>query len=113
MVTQANVTELPPVQRAIVEDESGRPIIKSDVRIPALLPGTIIVKTISVALNPSDYKMGPAFPHAGAFIGMDFAGVVVAVSDSDRERHDVAVGDVEAGDGWVEVKGEVGRGLVR
>ncbi|KAI0117977.1 zinc-binding dehydrogenase [Nemania sp. FL0031] len=97
MEMRDNAAALPPAQRAIVEDENGRPVIKSDVRIPMLLPGTIIVKTTSVALNPSDYKMGPAFPHADAFIGMDFAGVVVAVSDSDRERHDVAVGDVVCG----------------
>ncbi|KAI0799426.1 zinc-binding dehydrogenase [Xylaria sp. FL0064] len=97
MEFRVNAADLPRVQRAIVQDENGRSTIRNDAKIPALLPGTIIVKTISVALNPSDYKMGLAFPHSGAFVGMDFAGVVVAVSDHDQERYNVGVGDIVCG----------------
>jgi NADPH:quinone reductase-like Zn-dependent oxidoreductase len=39
----------------------------------------MLVKTIAVALNPADYKMGAAFPTPGAVVGMDYAGVIVAI----------------------------------
>lgn len=50
-----------------------------DAPVPALKGGTVLIKTVAVALNPSDYKMGKAFPTPGAVIGMDFSGSVVAI----------------------------------
>ncbi|KAK8038624.1 zinc-binding dehydrogenase family oxidoreductase [Apiospora rasikravindrae] len=38
-----------------------------------------MVKTVAVALNPADYKMGAAFPTPGAIIGMDFSGVIAQI----------------------------------
>lgn len=67
-------------RRALAQDHNGNPQLV-DLPMPALLPGTILVKTQAVALNPSDYKMGAAFPTEGAVIGNDFAGVVVAVAE--------------------------------
>ncbi|GAW27277.1 putative zinc-binding dehydrogenase [Rosellinia necatrix] len=72
----------PPIlQRALTQDADGKPQITSDVAVPRLFPGTMLVKTTAVALNPSDFKMGAAFPAPGAIVGMDFAGEVAAIAD--------------------------------
>jgi NADPH:quinone reductase-like Zn-dependent oxidoreductase len=71
--------QLPESQRAIIQDENGRPKLATNIALPTLLPGTVLVKTEAVALNPSDNKMGVAFPSPGAIIGMDFSGTVIAV----------------------------------
>ncbi|KAI0179685.1 putative zinc-binding dehydrogenase family oxidoreductase [Hypoxylon sp. FL1284] len=71
-------TEPPAYQRAITQDADGRPQLAERVAVPPLLPGTVLVKTVAVALNPSDYKMGAAFPTPDAIVGLDFAGTVVA-----------------------------------
>lgn len=49
--------------------------------VPELVPGTVLVKTTAVALNPVDYKMGTVYPRPGAVMGIDFAGTVVRVAD--------------------------------
>lgn len=90
--------DLPDRQTAVVEDADGRPTIVHDAPVPALRPGTILVRSAAVALNPSDHKMGPAFPSGGAVIGMDFAGHVVAVHPSVRDlRPDIRPGDAVCG----------------
>lgn len=70
-------------QRAITQDDQGQPQFRSDhqVKVPELLPGTVLVKTTAVALNPVDYKMAAAYPCPGAVIGTDFAGIVARVAD--------------------------------
>ncbi|KAI1500225.1 zinc-binding dehydrogenase [Biscogniauxia marginata] len=85
---------IPDRQQAIIQDTSGRPIIVNDAPVPALRPGTMLVKTAAVALNPSDYKMGAAFPSPGALIGMDFAGHVVKLNTT---RPDLSIGDAVCG----------------
>ncbi|KAI1638953.1 zinc-binding dehydrogenase [Biscogniauxia mediterranea] len=85
---------IPSLQRAVIQDQSGRPVIVEDKPIPALRPGTLLIKTAAVALNPSDYKMGSAFPSPGALIGMDFAGHVVKL---DTTRPDLNIGDAVCG----------------
>ncbi|CAG9986856.1 unnamed protein product [Clonostachys byssicola] len=70
---------IPLTQTAIVQDENGAPKLDQKAAVPRLEPGTVLVKTTAVALNPADYKMGAAFPTPGAVVGMDYAGVVVAV----------------------------------
>lgn len=82
-------------QRAIVEDASGSPLIVADVVTPALLPGTVLVKTSAVALNPTDYKTGAAFPAPGAVVGMDFAGTIVDVHPDTQTG--LALGDQVCG----------------
>lgn len=85
---------IPDLQRAVIEDPSGRPVVVDDIPILALRPGTLLIKTAAVALNPSDYKMGSAFPSPGALIGMDFAGHVVR---PDATRPDLNLGDAVCG----------------
>ncbi|ROW04708.1 hypothetical protein VMCG_04869 [Cytospora schulzeri] len=63
--------------RAIVEDSSGKARLVKDAPLPALLPGTVIVRTTAVALQPADNKIRKRFPSKGAVIGNDFAGIVV------------------------------------
>lgn len=88
----------PALQRAIVQDASGQPHLIQDAAIPKLLPGTILVRTSAVALNPSDYKMGSSFPTPDAVVGMDFAGEIVKMDqDAVQLRPDLKVGDEVCG----------------
>lgn len=87
---------IPSAQIAIVEDKQGKPVIAQNMNIPKLRPGTILVRTVAVALNPSDFKMGMAFPSPGSVVGMDFAGNVVAIHDL-TTRNDLQVGEAVCG----------------
>jgi nucleoside-diphosphate-sugar epimerase len=87
---------IPSTQIAIVEDSDGMPIIINDKPVPKLRQDTVLIKTVAVALNPSDYKMGAAAPSAGAIVGMDFAGRIVAISKA-IDRADLSVGDMVCG----------------
>ncbi|KAM7215488.1 Enoyl reductase LovC [Rhypophila decipiens] len=73
---------LPCTQTAVTQSDTGSPRLTHGVPLPDLLPGTVIVKTVAVALNPSDNKMGAAFPTPGAIVGMDFSGTIAAVHPS-------------------------------
>ena len=85
---------IPSKRRAIIQDAEGKPEL-AEISIPELTPGTVLVKTLAVTLDPSDYKMGAAFPTPGAVIGSNFAGTVVAIaSDTDT---DLVPGDTVAG----------------
>ncbi|KAK4235117.1 zinc-binding dehydrogenase family oxidoreductase [Achaetomium macrosporum] len=85
---------LPTTQHAIVQDSMGKPRLVTEAGVPALLPGTALVKTEAVALNPSDHKMGAYFPAPGAVVGMDFAGIVIAIHPTNPANpRNIAVGD--------------------
>ncbi len=77
---------LPLKQTAIIEYGNGNPIIIRDAPVPTLRYDTILVSTKAVALNPSDYRMGAAFPSPGALVGMDFAGHIIAIHPAVRKR---------------------------
>lgn len=85
---------IPSSRRAIIQDVEGKPKL-ANIPIPPLTPGFIVVKTSAVSLDPSDYKMGAAFPTCGAVIGSNFAGTVIAVAP-DTET-DLIPGDNVAG----------------
>lgn len=86
--------QVPQLQRAVVEDEAGRPVLAHDVPVPVLRPETILVETTAVAINPSDYKVGANRPAPRAVVGMDFAGRVLQMdAAAARLRPDLAVGD--------------------
>ncbi|GIC85846.1 uncharacterized protein Aud_001686 [Aspergillus udagawae] len=57
----------------------GKLAIQQDKPIHQLSPDTVIVKTAAVAINPVDAKMLGYSPAAGAILGHDFAGTVVAL----------------------------------
>lgn len=85
---------IPSSRRAIIQDAEGKPEL-AEIPIPTLTPGTILVKALAVALDPSDYKMGAAFPTPGAVIGSNFAGTVIAVAPGTGT--DLVPGDTVAG----------------
>lgn len=93
-------TPLPASQRAIVQGPAGQPTIAENVPLPVLRPGTLLIKAVAVSLNPSDNKMGAAFPCPGAVIGMDFAGRIVDIQPaegSEPSSSDLRVGDMVCG----------------
>lgn len=59
---------------------SGQYRLASDLEVPSLRPGTILVRIHAVALNPGDAKKADYSNVAGATTGHDFAGIVVRVS---------------------------------
>lgn len=71
--------ELPSTQLAIVQGSDGQLEVATQVPLPVLYPGTVLVKTIAVALQPVDYKMAQRFPSEGAVVGCDFSGLVVRI----------------------------------
>lgn len=87
----SSLLKIPSQQRAITQDDNGKPRVTHDAAVPHISSGTVLVKTASVALNPSDFKMGAAFPAPGAIVGMDFSGQIVAIADGTVT--DLAVGD--------------------
>ncbi|KAI2473093.1 zinc-binding dehydrogenase [Annulohypoxylon bovei var. microspora] len=86
-------------QRAVIQGSEGQPTIADNVPIPILRPGTMLIKTMAVAINPSDNKMGVAFPCPGAVIGMDFAGRIVKImaAEGGGETPDLHIGDIVCG----------------
>jgi NADPH:quinone reductase-like Zn-dependent oxidoreductase len=73
---------LPGSRRAVIQTDHGEFTISS-VPLPELEPGNVLIRTMAVALNPTDFKMAKNFPCPGAIVGCDFSGVVVAVSELD------------------------------
>lgn len=93
-----DLSQLPAKQTAVVQDDEGKPTLIHDASVPDLQPGTLLVKTVAVALNPSDYKMGLAFTSPGAVIGGDFAGHIIAIDpEAQALRPDLRVGDAVCG----------------
>lgn len=78
--------EIPSTQRAIAQGLDGKPHLLDDVAVPTLLPGTALIRTAAVALNPSDYKILTKFPLPGAYVGGDFAGTIVQISLDDDDE---------------------------
>ncbi|KAI9695817.1 MAG: hypothetical protein M1820_008411 [Bogoriella megaspora] len=72
---------LPATQHAIQQDNKGQLYMNDEAAIPPLPSGHILVKTLAVALNPSDYKLATKFPVPDAYIGVDFSGQVVQIAD--------------------------------
>ncbi|PQE19063.1 zinc-binding oxidoreductase protein [Rutstroemia sp. NJR-2017a BBW] len=66
-------------QKAIVVGPPGKASVVSDRPIPTLRDDYILVKTVSVALNPTDWKHISYLAPPGALIGVDYAGIVEEV----------------------------------
>ena len=78
-----------------MQDEDGKPKIANNMALLQISSGDIMVKTMMVALNPRDYKMGVAFPGPQAVIGNDFVRTVVKVHE--KTNTDISMGDVICG----------------
>lgn len=59
----------------------GKAVVKADVPLPPLYPGTVLVAVKCVAINPTDWKYlhNESLAKPGHTLGCDFAGVVVAL----------------------------------
>ena len=88
-------SSLPRYQTAIVAEGPGKLTIKHNVPVPTLEPGTVLVKTFAVAINPADAKMLDYSAVPGAIHGYDFAGYIVALGEDVPSQF--AVGDRVAG----------------
>ena len=94
--TMISTTTVPTTRSSIVQSDTGIGFIK-DVPTPSLLPFEILVKTVAVAINPTDHKMPTAFTSPGAIIGCDFAGTVAKLGHNVQSISRLRVGDRVAG----------------
>lgn len=69
-------------QKALVVSDDHRLVLVTDRAIPKLRDTYILVKTVSVALNPIDWKQLEKSPPPGALVGCDYAGIVEEVGKS-------------------------------
>lgn len=69
----------PTTQKAIVLQAPKNAQLVTDRPIPHLRDGYILVKTVAVALNPTDWKHIDFLAKPGPLIGCDYAGTVEAV----------------------------------
>ncbi|KAL7935508.1 GroES-like protein [Trichoderma chlorosporum] len=91
------ISSLPKTQTAIVAQGPGQLAIQRDVPLPVLAPDMAIVKTAAVAINPADAKMLDYSAAAGAIIGYDYAGTVVALGSEAAAAGKLQIGDRVAG----------------
>ncbi|KAJ5804842.1 chaperonin 10-like protein [Penicillium riverlandense] len=73
-------------QKAIVITEPHTESLVSDRPIPPLRDGYILVKTVSVAVNPSDWKLIAFLAPPGVLVGCDYSGIVEAVSKNVKKK---------------------------
>ncbi|KAB8255227.1 chaperonin 10-like protein [Aspergillus pseudonomiae] len=66
-------------QKAVIITSPKHAQVVGDRAIPRLRDDCILVKTVSVALNPTDWKHIDFLAPAGVLIGCDYAGIVEAV----------------------------------
>ncbi|KAI0050795.1 dehydrogenase [Auriscalpium vulgare] len=65
-------------QKAAVVGENGTAVL-TEVNVPKVGPGQVLVKVVAAAQNPSDWKMAKELKAIGAVLGLDYAGVVEEV----------------------------------
>ena len=73
-------------QKAIVVIEKGKEGLVTDRPIPQLRDDYMIVKTVSVGLNPTDWKHIAYLSPPGVLVGCDYSGVVEAVGKDVRKK---------------------------
>ncbi|KAK5993549.1 Trans-enoyl reductase TOXD [Cladobotryum mycophilum] len=69
-------------QKAIVIQGNGSAKLVNDRPIPKLRDEYILVKTVAVALNPTDWKHIKGVTDAGPVVGCDYAGIVEEVGSA-------------------------------
>jgi NADPH:quinone reductase-like Zn-dependent oxidoreductase len=80
------VSGIPHLMQALVAEETGRPLRLVQVSTPRPGPGQVLVRVAASGVNPLDAKiLAGAAPHARqplpAILGLDMAGVVVALGE--------------------------------
>lgn len=73
-------------QKAIVITGPEKAELVTDRSIPALRDNCLLVKTIAVGLNPTDWKAISRSPPTGLTVGCDFAGIVEAVGKDVKKQ---------------------------
>lgn len=73
-------------QKAIVVIEKGKEGLVTDRPIPQLRDDYMIVKTVSVGLNPTDWKHIAFLSPPGVLVGCDYSGVVEAVGKDVKKK---------------------------
>jgi NADPH:quinone reductase-like Zn-dependent oxidoreductase len=66
-------------QKAVVVTQPKRAGLVTDRTIPKLRDDYVLVKTVSVGLNPSDWKHVDFLSPPGVLLGGDYSGIVEAV----------------------------------
>ena len=82
-------------QRALVIQAPGVGAVVSNAPIPKLRPGFLKVKTVVVALNPTDWKHIDKYGAPGCVVGCDYAGIVEEIGPDVTKP--IKVGDKIAG----------------
>lgn len=73
---------LPSQQKAIVIKSRGNAQLISDAPIPKLRDDFILVKTVAVAINPTDWQHVDGEGQLGVTVGCDYAGTVMEVGSN-------------------------------
>lgn len=73
-------------QKALVITGPGTAAVVNDRPIPALRDDYLLIKTVSVALNPTDWKHIEWFAVPGLLTGCDYAGIVEAVGKNVKKQ---------------------------
>jgi NADPH:quinone reductase-like Zn-dependent oxidoreductase len=73
-------------QKAIVVNSHKQASVVSDRPIPTLRDDYILIKNVSVALNPTDWKHVAYLAPPGVVIGVDYAGIVEAVGKNVKKN---------------------------
>lgn len=100
--------------RALKVDSPGKASVHSDISIPSLRSDYILVKTVAVALNPTDWKH-INFVNASTTIGCDYASIVEEVGSAVTvpfKKGDRIVGFVHGGNPVQPEDGAFGEYLV-
>ncbi|KAI0636542.1 GroES-like protein [Trametes polyzona] len=70
--------EIPKVMKALVVQEQGGAAVQ-DHPVPVVGDDDVLLKTVAVALNPTDYHFLDHFAQPGTVSGCDFSGNIVAI----------------------------------
>ena len=69
----------------LLRADTGTAVLQS-IPVPELRPGYILVKTVAVALNPTDWTSLDAVGDPGTIVGCDYAGIVEQVGSGRSNR---------------------------
>ena len=79
-----DATELPSSQQTIIEDQEGEPLIADAVDLPALRPGTVLVKITGLGTHPERHQNANV-------VFVQFAGILVYITEGTQT--DLVLGD--------------------
>lgn len=69
----------------LLRADTGTAVLR-EIPIPELRPGYVLIKTIAVALNPTDWTSLDAVGDPGTIVGCDYAGIVEHVGSGESNR---------------------------